>query len=131
MEAVWHALHHFASFLSGRNILIMTDSMTTKAFINRQGGLTSGKCNDWARRIWFWVSKNALSIRSLHVPGKLNDAADILSRGGPHADNWSLNPLIIEFIWDRFGKAQVDLFAAKANHKCPSRCLPMTFPRWG
>ena len=53
------------------------------------------------------------------MPGKLNDAADILSRGGPHVNDWSLNPIIVEMIWDRFGKAQVDLFAAKANHKCP------------
>ena len=51
--------------------------------------------------------------------GKQNDAADILSRGGQHADNWSLIPIIVETIWDRFGKAQVDLFAAMANFKCP------------
>ena len=34
------------------HILIMTDSMTTKAYINRQGGMISGQCNEWARRIW-------------------------------------------------------------------------------
>ena len=45
--------------------------------------------------------------------------AEILSRGGPHADNWSFRPTIIQSIWERFGTAQVDLFAAKANHKCP------------
>ena len=119
MEAVWQALLQFAPFLMSRHILIMTDSMTTKAYINHQGGTISGACNDWARRIWLWVTENALSIRALHVPGKQNDAADILSRGGPHADNWSLNPMIVEMIWDRLCKAQVDLFVAKANHKCP------------
>ena len=119
MEAVWWALQHFAHLLTGRDILIMTDSMTTKAYINRQGGVISKRCNDWARRIWLWVAKNARSIRALHVPGKNNDAADILSRGGPHADNWSLNPAIADLLWERFGTAQVDLFAAKANHKCP------------
>ena len=65
------------------------------------------------------MTQNATSIRALHNPGKNNDAADILSRGGPHANNWSLCPTIIQSIWARFGTAQVDLFAAKANHKCP------------
>ena len=119
MEAVWKALQSFSPYLVGSHILIMTDSMMTKAYINRQGGTISVRCNTWARRIWHWVAKNAISIRALHIPGKKNDAADILSRGGPHADNWSLNPSIVESIWDRFGTAQVDLFAAKANHKCP------------
>ena len=29
------------------HILIMTDTMTTKAYINRQGGMISGQCNEW------------------------------------------------------------------------------------
>ena len=118
-EAVWKALQYFASFLEGRHILIMTDSMTTEAYINCQGGVISGQCNEWARHIWLWVAETAHSIRGLHIPGKNNNAAHILSRGGPHADNWSLNPAIVELLWGRFGTARVDLFAAKANHKCP------------
>ena len=65
------------------------------------------------------VAENARSIRAFHIPVKNNDAADILSREGPHADNWSLNPAIGELLWERFGTASVDLLAAKANHKCP------------
>ena len=80
MEAVWKALQYFASFLKGRHILIMTDSMTTKAYINCQGGVISGWCNEWARHIWLWVAENAHSIRALHIPGKNNNVADTLSR---------------------------------------------------
>ena len=137
MEAVWKALQHFASFLIGRHVLIMTDSMTTKAYINCQGGMISGQCNELARCIWLWVAENAHYIRGLHLPGKNNNAADILSRGGPHAENWSLNPAIVELLWERFGTAQVDLFAAKANHKCPlwfsislSNEAPLGLPFW-
>ena len=97
----------------------MTDSMTAKAYINRQGGVRSELCRQWARCVWLWVHSHALSIRALHVPGKDNEAADILSRGGPHADNWSLNPGIVAMLWQRFGVAQVDLFASKSNYKCP------------
>ena len=45
-------------------------------------------------------------------------AADILSRGGPKADHWNLNPNIVAMLWERFGEAQVDLFARKCNTKC-------------
>ena len=119
MEAVWKVLQYFASFLEGRHILIMTDSMTTKDYINCQGGVISGWCNEWARHIWLWVAKNASSIRALHIPRKHNDAADTLSRGGPHAENWSLNPAIVKLLLERFGRACEDLFAGKAHHKCP------------
>ena len=118
-QAIWLAIQHFAKDLVGRHILIMTDSMTAKAYINRQGGLKSVGCRWWATQVWLWVHSNALSIRAVHVPGKDNEAADILSRGGPHADNWSLNPAIVAMIWERFGVAQVDLFASRSNYKCP------------
>ena len=119
MEAVWRALQHFASFLVGRHILVMTDSITTKAYINRQGGVISGRCNEWVRCIWLWVAENARSIRALHSPGKNNVAADIPEREGPHADDWCLNPIIVELLWECFSTAWVDLCAAKAYHKCP------------
>ena len=90
-----------------------------KAYMNRQGGMVSKTCRCWARRIWLWVSQNALSIAAEHVPGKENVAADMLSRGGPHDDDWSLNPLIVQRLWSVFGEAQVDLFASKENAKCP------------
>ena len=38
--------------------------------------------------------------------------------GGPHDDEWNLNPIIVGMIWDRFGRAQVDLFARRCNRKC-------------
>ena len=119
MEAVWLSIQAFAPKLYGHHVLVMTDSMTAKAYINRQGGMKSESCRDWARRIWLWVASNAISISALHVPGKQNVAADILSRGGPHADDWSLNPCILGRIWDKFGEARVDLFTSKENAKCP------------
>ena len=100
-------------------ILVMTDNMTARAYINRQGGMVSENCRFWARRIWLWVSQNALSIAAEYVPGKENVAADMLSRGGPHDDDWSLNPLIVQRLWALFGEARVDLFASEEKAKCP------------
>ena len=69
-ETIWLAIQHFSPDLVGRHILIMTDSMTAKAYVNRQGGMKSEHCRELARRIWLWVNDNALSIRALHVPGR-------------------------------------------------------------
>ena len=82
-EAIWLALQQFAPVLTGRHVLVMTDSMTARAVINRQGDLRSAFRMRLARRIWRWASQNVLSLTAGHIPGKDNVAADILSRGGP------------------------------------------------
>lgn len=118
LRAVLLAVRHFISLLRHRHILVRSDSMTAVAYINRQGGTKSSTCQAIAHDLWCWVQQNALSIRAVHVPGVQNEAADIMSRGGPSLANWSLNPLIVEMIWERFGEARVDLFASKKNAKC-------------
>lgn len=55
---------------------------------------------------------------SVHVPGHLNGVADMLSRGGPQVREWRLHPRIVAQIWDRFGRAEVDLFASAENSHC-------------
>ena len=118
-EAIWLALQHFAPALRGRHVLVLTDSMTAKAVINHQGDLRSEFRMDLARRAWRWAAQNVMSLTAEYIPGKYNVATDILSRGGPHDDEWSLSPIIVGMIWERFGRAQVDLFARRCNRKCP------------
>ena len=118
LRAVLLAVRHFTPLLRHRHVLVRSDSTTAVAYINRQGGTRSPACQAIAYDLWGWVQRNALSIRAVHVPGKQNEAADIMSRGGPSMANWSLNPLIVEMIWERFGVAEVDLFASRKNAKC-------------
>ena len=40
-------------------------------------------------------------------------------RAGPLVREWRLHPLEVAQIWDRFGRAEVDLFASRANTHCP------------
>ncbi|XP_045927397.1 uncharacterized protein LOC123984519 [Micropterus dolomieu] len=58
------------------------------------------------------------SLRAVHVPGPLNSAADIMSRGGPHPGEWRLHPQVVEEIWHRFGRAEADLFACGESAHC-------------
>ena len=51
----------FVQVLMGRRTLVMSDSMTAKAYVNRQGGLSSELCRLWAGRGWLRVHSHALS----------------------------------------------------------------------
>lgn len=56
------------------------------------------------------MDEHLASLRAVHVPGRLNGGADLLSRGGPQVRKWRLHPRIVAQIWDRFDRAEVDLF---------------------
>src|SRR4029434_5944096 len=69
-------------------------------------------------RLLLWAARHVLSLRAVHIPGHLNYGADLLSRGDPRAADWCLHPQVIDQIWVRFFRAQVDLFA---NRQPPTR----------
>ena len=118
LHTVTLVLKHFAHIVQRRHVLIRSDNVTTVRHINHQGGTASAGLLALSTELMKWVDANLLSIEALHIKGKLNVAADTMSRGGPHPDNWCIHPLISQMIWDRFGTAKVDLFAAKENAKC-------------
>ena len=64
---LWLTIRHFVQVLMGRHILVVSDSMTAKACINRQGGLSSELCRLWAGRLATGPQPCALD-RALHVP---------------------------------------------------------------
>ena len=41
-----------------------------------------------------------------------------MSHGVPRRDEWRLHPDIVRLIWQRFGTAQMDLFASRENTHC-------------
>ncbi|XDV12769.1 hypothetical protein PO909_001356 [Leuciscus waleckii] len=43
----------------------------------------------------------------------------ILSRQGLRPGEWRLHPEVVELIWRKFGRAEVDLFASHENSHCP------------
>ena len=98
---------------------LSTDSTVTAAYINRQGGLGSPTLCKLATALWLWAHPQFSSLRAVHVPGPLNVAADMLSRGGPSPGEWRLHPQVVEGIWSRFGRAEVDLFATRESSHCP------------
>lgn len=119
LRAVLLALQHFLPRLRGQHVIVRTDSTVTAAYINRQGGLGSPALCSLATTLWLWAHPLFCSLRAVHVPGPLNAAADILSRGGPSPGEWRLHPQVVEEVWLRLGRAEVDLFATRESTHCP------------
>ncbi len=43
----------------------------------------------------------------------------MLSRNNVSSEEWTLQPLTVQRIWEVFGRARVDLFASEDNSHCP------------
>ncbi|XP_067233771.1 uncharacterized protein [Chanodichthys erythropterus] len=119
MVAVFRALRYFLPDLRGHHVLVQSDNMSVVSYINRQGGLRSRQLCKLAHQILLWSQGKLLSLRAAYIPGHQNVGADILSRQGPRPGEWRLHPEVVELIWEKFGRAQVDLFASKETSHCP------------
>ncbi len=117
MMGVFLALKTFLSSLIGQHIcLVQLDIMTVVAFINHKGGLRSCLLNKMTRSLLFWAQKRLLSLRAVHVPGRLTD---MLSNGV----EWRLHPQMVQKIWSVSAEAKMDLFATNDNYHCPNYFL--------
>ncbi len=120
MLAVCRACQFFLPDLIGRHVLIRSDNMSVVSYINRQGGVSSKRLFILAERLLEWAQLNLRSLRAAHLPGRLNQGADMLSRSNVPSEEWMLHPQVVQKIWKTFGKAEVDLFASKDNSHCPT-----------
>ncbi len=119
LRAVHLALTHFLPFLAHTHVIVRTDNMAVVSHINRQGGSRSRTLNRHARQLLLWAQDKFLSLRAARVSGVLNLAADFLSRQKLRSGEWMLNRQTVDQIWERFGVAEVDLFAFQESAQCP------------
>ena len=127
LQAVRLVLQHFKPLIQGKHVLVRSDNRTTVAYINRQGGTSSIALLIAAESLWMWVSQIVLSLRALHIPGRENGGADLMSRDGPLPDEWRLHPKVVKQVGTQFGRAEVDLFATRRNSHC---ALWFSLARW-
>ncbi len=80
MLAVCRACQFFLPDLIGRHVLIRSDNMSVVSYINHQGGVSSKRLFILAERLLEWAQLNLRSLRAAHLPGRLNQGADMLSR---------------------------------------------------
>ncbi|KAK7930355.1 hypothetical protein WMY93_006750 [Mugilogobius chulae] len=111
----WGAMHEGRT---GQHVLVRTDNTTVVAYINKQGGLRSHQLHALSHSQILWADSHLLSLRATHVPGIMNRGADLFSRGIPCYKDWMLHNEVVSQIWERFGRAEVDLFASQENAQC-------------
>lgn len=119
MMAVFLLLKTFLPALMVHHVLDQTDNTTVVAYINQQGGLRSLFLHRLARCLLLWAWSKLLSLKVVHMPGRLNQGADMLSTDKVSPGKWRVHPQMAEMIWSVFGRAEVDLFASEDNIHCP------------
>ena len=81
------------------------------------------------RRNSLHLSPTKDSASSSLSSGVLNLGADMLSRtADPVQSEWTLSPAVVNFLWDRYGKPEIDLFATCLNNRLP-RYMPLVQTR--
>ncbi len=97
--AVHLALQQFWPLLLGKHVLVRTDNTVAVSYINRLGGIRSHRMSQLARHLLLWSHTQFKSLRAVHIPGKLNHAANALSRQLTFPGEWRLHPETIRLIW--------------------------------
>jgi hypothetical protein len=113
LMAVLLALLTFQNQFQDKIVKVMTDNVTTKAYITHQGGPVL-HFNLVAKAIWHLVSKRKITLMCHHVKGIENVEADVLS-WIVDSPNWGLHRAIFLQVDRLFGTHTIDRFADMAN----------------
>ena len=130
LKAVFLALKEFRTLVCNKTVLIATDNTTVVAYINKEGGMKSGSLCALLWRILSWCTRQQVTLRACHIPGRLNVIADKLSRLGQTIQTeWSLHPAVFQAVCSRWHQPKVDLFATRFNNKLPQFVSPVPDPQ--
>ncbi|CAJ0951244.1 unnamed protein product [Ranitomeya imitator] len=119
IRAIFLALLHWQSLLTGLPVRIQSENATGVAYLNHQGGTRSGQVMAETAKILRYAECHVLAISAVHIPRVENWAADFLRCQGLAAGEWSLHPAVFDQICLRWGTPDVDLMASRMNHKVP------------
>ncbi len=78
MLALCQAIQFFLPDIQGHHVLIRSDSRSVVSYINHQGGLVSKLLCILANGLLVWAQNNLRSLKATHVPGKINQGADVV-----------------------------------------------------
>ena len=130
LKAVFLTLKEFQTLVFNKTVLVATDNTTVVAYINKEGGMKSGSLCALLWRILSWCTRQQVTLRARHIPGRLNVIADKLSRLGQTIQTeWSLHPEVFQAVCSRWHQPQVDLFATRFNNKLPQFVSPVPDPQ--
>ena len=130
LMAVFNALKELASVLPTGHIRVRSDNSTVIAYINHQGGTVSHSLSLLAEEILEWTHERGIHLSAVHVQGKANILADLLSRPGMILQTeWTLVREALTPVWETFGKPLLDLFATNYSTRLPMFVSPVPDPQ--
>ena len=112
------ALKTFVKNKKGISVLLKIDNTTAVAYINHQGGTVSKELVALTRDLWMWCLERNIHIQAQHLPGVLNQVADMESRSMRDRSDWKLDRRIFLKVNRRYGPLEVDLFASRLTNQC-------------
>ena len=126
----------FSSSKRVSNPLLQQDStdsyrqQNSGCLYQQRGGMKSGSLCALLWRILSWCTRQQVTLRARHIPGRLNVIADKLSRLSQTIQTeWSLHPKVFQAICSRWHQPQVDLFVTRFNNKLPQFVSPVPDPQ--
>ena len=122
MLAIFFALQSFENHITNKYVRILSDNTTAISYINKMGGIKSECCNDLAVEIWNWCLDRNIWLLCSHIPGKINNEADKLSREFSDQTEWHLDHDIFLQICSKFYVPDIDLFASRLNKQLDTFC---------
>ena len=118
LKAVFLALKEFHDLCMHKIVLAATDNTTVVSYMKKEGGTRSGPLCALLWRILTWCTRNQVTLKARHIPGRLNVVVDKLSRLGQTIQTeWSLLQEVFQAICSRWHWPQIDLFATRFNNK--------------
>jgi len=116
--AVSKAVVVFGEVLRNQQVLICSDNTATVAAINHQGSTKSESLMALVWDLWGLLDERECVARARHIPGRLNVLADSLSRRNQVIPTeWSILGGVLDWLWRRWPKPEIDLFATHKNYK--------------
>ena len=104
--------------VQGRTVNIISDNVTTIAYINHFGGTRSPELMRLATTLWNWCLSTGTRIRTTYVPSAFNPA-DAPSRRLTGQLEWAIDRKFFRRLDQQWGPHHVDLFASPINHHLP------------
>ena len=117
MMAVLLSLRAFAPHLRNKTVQILSDNITTVAYINHMGGPMDDLTNI-AKLIWAEAIQNNITLVAKHLSGRLNTQADGLSRA-IDKHKWMLSRPLFQYLDSVWGPHTVDRFASAISTQLP------------
>ncbi|KAL6730160.1 hypothetical protein Aduo_001154 [Ancylostoma duodenale] len=118
LAACFFGLRCFATDLRDCTLKVEIDNTTAVWYINKKGGTRSARLNLLTRMIWLFASERRLRLVACYRPGAQNNEADTLSRHFSDSSDYSLNPVVTNSLFAKWGNPDVDLFASRWKRKC-------------